>query len=152
MDLNSDPHAWIRPIFAALKAEPAYFYLSPSHQFARLCEAIGQDHPAKAAVMCEWTPAAQDAFLKWLRDITDEVPAVRDVELWRVQKASRELRCVAVYLPTGIDLRLMEGQDFRRTQLVKDAPEADAKSQAWREALIERAWTVTGPILASHRP
>ena len=28
-------------------------------------------------------------------------PAQREVELWRVAKDSRELRCLAVYLPTG---------------------------------------------------
>jgi hypothetical protein len=31
-----------------------------------------------------------------------------------VQKGARELRCVTVYLPAGIDLRLFEGEDFRR--------------------------------------
>ena len=38
-------------------------------------------------------------------------PAQRQAELWRVAKDGRELRCLAVYMPTGIDLRLMEGED-----------------------------------------
>jgi hypothetical protein len=49
-------------------------------------------------------------------------PGERELELWRVAKDSRELRCIVVYMPNGIDLRLMAGEDFRRTQLLKDAP------------------------------
>jgi hypothetical protein len=30
---------------------------------------------------------------------------MREVELWRVAKGDRELRCLAVYMPTGIDMR-----------------------------------------------
>lgn len=55
-----------------------------------------------------------------LANVVYERPTQREVELWRVRKAPRELRCLAVYLPTGIDLKLMEGADFRRTQLFRD--------------------------------
>jgi hypothetical protein len=48
----------------------------------------------------------------------------------------RELRCVVVYLPSGIDVRSFEGSDFRRTQLVRDAIEA----QPWKRKLLERDW------------
>jgi hypothetical protein len=64
------------------------------------------------------------------------------VELWRVRKADRELRCDAHYIPTGIDVRLMEGTDFRRTQLVKDALETEALSHQWKTALIAVGWIV----------
>jgi hypothetical protein len=39
-----------------------------------------------------------------LSNVVYRSPAVREVELWRVGKDSRELRCLAVYMPTGIDL------------------------------------------------
>jgi hypothetical protein len=55
-------------------------------------------------------------------------------------QGERELRCLAVYLPIGIDVRLFEGADFRRTQLVRDAPATDAMSKQWRVALVERGW------------
>ena len=79
-------------------------------------------------------------MLKWLSDVTQERPATDRVELWRVRKAERELTCVAVYLPTGIDMRLMEGADFRRTQLVRDSREVDSLSEKWRSALVAREW------------
>jgi hypothetical protein len=45
----------------------------------------------------------------------------REIELWRVVKDTRELRCISRYLPTGIDLRPLEGEDFRRPQLLRAA-------------------------------
>lgn len=138
--LSSDPHAWLRPYFAALRKDPSFSYRSPSHQFAAVVAAIANDHPSRAAAMREWTPAAQDGFLKWLRDVTDEEPPKREYELWSVQKNCRTLRCIAVYVPIGIDLRLMEGAEFRRTQLTKDAPESEAVSDTWRQALIVQGW------------
>jgi hypothetical protein len=65
-------------------------------------------------------------------------------ELWRVTKGNRQLRCVAQYLASGIDLRVLEGDGFRRTHLCRDAPEADALSEKWRQALLERGWTANG--------
>jgi hypothetical protein len=44
------------------------------------------------------------------------------VELWLVRQQGRELRTVAVYLPTCIDLHSMEGHDVRRTEPLRDAP------------------------------
>jgi hypothetical protein len=38
--------------------------------------------------------------------VTKEKPSVQEVELWRVQKDARELRCVVRYMPHGLDLRL----------------------------------------------
>ena len=37
----------------------------------------------------------------------DELPNPRQyIELWRVRKGARTLRCVAVYIATGVDLGL----------------------------------------------
>jgi hypothetical protein len=62
-------------------------------------------------------------------------------ELWRVRKGDRELRCVAHYLPSGIDVRLLEADgSFRRTQLCKMAPEVEKLSGEWLKALLEVGW------------
>jgi hypothetical protein len=44
------------------------------------------------------------------------------------------------HLPIGIDLRLMQGEDFRRTELHRDADAANAKAAEWKAALLERRW------------
>jgi hypothetical protein len=67
-------------------------------------------------------------------------PAVTELELWTVTKGSRKLRCVARYLPTGIDLRLLEGDDFRRTELHKDSDLAEIRSMGRKQALEDRGW------------
>jgi hypothetical protein len=61
-------------------------------------------------------------------------------ELWRVSKGNRELGCVAQYLASGIDLRLLEGDGFRRTQLCRDAPAVQVLSDERRSALLARDW------------
>ena len=71
--------------------------------------------------------------------MNNRIPPIRS-SCGACEKGERELRCIAVYLPTGIDVRLMEGADFRRTQLVRDAPEGEQLSQTWRAALVERGW------------
>ena len=68
-------------------------------------------------------------------------PASR--ELWRAEKSGRHLVCRAVYLPHGIDLRLLEDDDIRRTVLLKDGPSAEATARAWRDALLGRDCTVS---------
>jgi hypothetical protein len=47
---------------------------------------------------------------------------------------------VARYLPAGIDLRLMQGHDFRRTEMHRDADVATAKAAEWKAALLEQGW------------
>ena len=51
------------------------------------------------------------------------------------------LRCVAVYLSIGVDLRLMEADDFRRTELIKQPEHVEARASEWKTALLERAWS-----------
>lgn len=139
--VSSDPHAWLRPLYARLRSDLRFGLLSPAHQFEALAKAIEEESPAKAATMREWSPDAQIAMLKRLSDVTEEHPNLtNEIELWRVRKGERELRCLAVYLPTGIDVRLFEAVDFRRTQLVRDSPELTALSDTWKVALIERSW------------
>ena len=130
------------PVYAGLRADTRFGLLSPAHQFEALASAVDKESPTKGAAMREWSPDAQMAMLKWLGDVTQEHPnPTNQVELWRVRKGERELRCLAVYLSSGIDLRLFEGADFRRTQLVHDSPEVTALSDKWRTALVECGWT-----------
>lgn len=62
------------------------------------------------------------------------------VELWRARKGDRELVCLAVYFPTGIDVRLMEGNDCRRAQLVMDEVEAYVILREWLNEVHEGGW------------
>jgi hypothetical protein len=48
--------------------------------------------------------------------------------MWTVSKDKRTLRCVARYLPIGIDLRLMHGEDFHRTEVHRNADAANARA------------------------
>ena len=92
-------------------------------RFEALCCAVEDEHPSRAASMREWSPAAKQGILGWLESVTKEKPAAaKEVELWRVTKDTRLLRCVVRYLPHGLDLRLMLGDEFRTTELHKDAP------------------------------
>ena len=97
-------------------------------------------HPRKAAEMRDDGPTTQRAILGWLADVTSQRPPARTVELWRVQRPGRTLRCLAVYLPTGIDLRLLDGEDFRRTQLCPDAPALSGKAEEWKAKLPATGW------------
>jgi hypothetical protein len=139
--LSSDPHAWLRPYFAALQSRQAFRHCAPSHQFEQLVDAVAREHPSKAASMREWSVAAQHGLLTHLASMEEQTPRAAPCALWHVRKHERRLTCLAVYLPTGIDLRLLEGEDFRRTQLCRDAPEAHALADSWRTALIDVGWT-----------
>jgi hypothetical protein len=91
--------------------------------------------------MREWSPAAQQGIFGWLESVTKEKPeATKEVELWRITKDTRQLRCVVRYMPSGLDLRLMLGDEFRTTELHKDAPSVEARADEWRTALLERGW------------
>ena len=140
--VSVDPYAWLKPIFARLAADPAFGRLAPAHQYAELCRAAAEHSAPKAASMREWDAEAQRALLKHLADSVDELPNPNDrVELWRVHKNARTLRCVAVYLSHGVDLRLMEAEDFRRTELIRLPELVEARAAEWKTALLEKAWS-----------
>jgi hypothetical protein len=111
-----------------LKADPAFNMLAMPLRFAALCEVVEVDHLDRARWMREWSPAAQEGMLNWLETVTKEKPAVTEVELWTVTKGTRTLRCIAPYLPIGIDLRLMQGPDFHRTEVHRNADAANARA------------------------
>ena len=118
--VSSDPHACLRPLYARLRSNPSFARLSSSHQFNELVKAAEGVSESKATLMREYNVTTQIALLDWLSDVKREKPnPTREVELWKVKKSDRELICIAVYLSNGIDVRLMEADRLRCTQLVK---------------------------------
>ena len=75
-----------------------------------------------------------------MANVIKQQPPVSEVVPWSVRKGERELRCVVRYLPTGLDVRLMKGDEFHRTELHRDADAANSKADEWETALMERAW------------
>jgi hypothetical protein len=69
-----------------------------------LVEAIARDYPTKTPRMRELEAVSQRATLAVFGNVSYSSPAARNLELWRVARGGRELRCLAVYMPTSIDL------------------------------------------------
>jgi hypothetical protein len=68
-------------------------------------DAIAQDHPAKAAKLRDIDDLPwQRAIMGSLAHVVYPRPAQREIELWRVVKDSRELRCIARYLDLPVFL------------------------------------------------
>jgi hypothetical protein len=91
-----------------------------------------------ATQMGDWFVAAQHALLDHLASMIDQKAGGEPVELWRVRKGERDLCCVVHYVASGIDVRLMEGDDFR--QLCKIAPDVEKLSGEWESALVAVGW------------
>ena len=68
----------------------------------------------------------------------------REVELWRARQGERVVPCVAVYLPTGIDLRLLDGGDMLRTVLCGAPWSLKATARVWLEAVVSEGWADVG--------
>jgi hypothetical protein len=81
---------WRRPYYVALKADGGLQKLAMPLRFEALCCAVEGEYPSRAASMREWSPAAKEGILKWLDSVTWQKPAVREVDLWRVTKDTRE--------------------------------------------------------------
>ena len=92
---SSDPHAWLRPYFAALAQDHTFARLAPSIQFSAMCAAVAPERPTNAAQMREWSPAAHAGTLRWLANVIKERPPVNEIELWVVRKgvAYQRARC-----------------------------------------------------------
>jgi hypothetical protein len=150
--LSSDAHAWLYPFYAALKRDQGFDRLAPVLQAKALADAVQADYPAKAQEIRDWDYGTAIAMLTWLDTVTRTRPRHRETELWRVQKANRELRCVAVHLPHGIDLRLLEGADFQRTQLLPDKWRAQRLSTEWAQQLRATGWVPVPDSDASAQP
>jgi hypothetical protein len=104
MTVYEDPHAWLRPFYVAVRSQPPFATFAPAIQFDQLVEAVGREHPSKAATMREWSVGMQHGTLLHLASTYDQHETAAPFELWQVRKAIRQLRCIAVYLPKGVDL------------------------------------------------
>ena len=145
---SCDRTAWLRPYWAELhKRDPFFPKLAPELQQQALADAVAVDQPQRAVVIREWNPATTRAILSFLDQARTEQHTVRQVELWRACKDQREVRCVALHLPTGIDVRLLERNDWHRTQLVFDGPTALGVSDRWLRQLVSSGYRVVLPIL-----
>ena len=68
------------------------------------------DYPTKAAKLREIEDLPTErAVLGSLANVVYDRPAQREVELWRVRKAHRELRCLAVYLARDLRVAIRFG-------------------------------------------
>jgi len=96
--------------------------------------------------MPQYNPTTVRALLRHLDANLDTQAAIGvPARLWTASKNGRRLACDAFHLPTGIDLRLMEGEEFRRTHLSRTAAEARARSAHWRAGLVEVGWSIEEP-------
>lgn len=139
-EVSSDPHAWLRPFWSSLKRQPLFDRLAPELQAEQLAAAVETYHPAKAQGIRDWSATTRRAMLAVLDEGVKARKSAKEVELWRMHKGERELRCVAVYLATGVDLRLLEAGDLRRTELFLDGLSLQGRSRAWRQALANSGW------------
>lgn len=137
---------WLHPYYIEVVQRTGFANLSPSHRFQALIDRIADDHPDRAAKLPDSTSATARAMLEGLAALTAAKVSVREVALWTVRKGSRELRCVAIHQPNGIDLRLLEGADFRRTALCAEPATLSAGAADWLRKLLQRGWiTGSGP-------
>ena len=94
--------------------------------------------------MREWSPPAQHALLLHLVERLEEKAHGDPVELWQVRKGERELRCVVYHLPSGIHVKVLKGEGFRRTQLCKIEPRSGRAFRKVAEGL-NREWLEPQP-------
>jgi hypothetical protein len=100
--LSSDPHAWLRPYYAALAATPAFPQLALPLQFQALCEGTERDHPGSRHGCGSVARAAQEGVLRRLQSAAAQSSVATGGELWSVTKDGRELPCLVRYLPTAL--------------------------------------------------
>jgi hypothetical protein len=139
--VSSNPNAFLRPIYRRLAADRAFHLLAESMRFDLLIEAADKVSEKHAAVMREYNAVTRHAILGHLSKAESLRPGPEQVELWTLSKGYRMLVCVAVYLPTGVDVRAFENGDMRRTTLVKDGPTAEALADEWQSKAIGAGWT-----------
>ena len=84
--------------------------------------------------------ATRTAMLAVLDMALEARPATREIGLWRVERGHRRVQCVAVYMPGGVDLRLLEDGEMTRTELFTDGLILLSRSREWRAALVGTGW------------
>jgi hypothetical protein len=140
VDVSSNPHAWLSPFWAALKHQPFFDRLALELQAEQLAAALEADYPTEAHEIRDWNATTRRAMLAVLEEGVRAGKASKEVELWRMQKGARQVTCVAVYVATGVDLRLLPAGEMLRTELFRDAPHLQARARQWRELLVKSGW------------
>jgi len=140
LDVSNNPYAWLLPYWSELKRQSFFDHLAPELQAGALAAALEADYPVTAQEIREWNRATRLAMLAVLDMGLVARPATREVELWHVTKGQRHVRCVAVYMPGGVDLRLLEDGEMTRTELFTDILVLLSRSREWRAALVGTGW------------
>lgn len=107
-----------------------------------LAEAIQADYPNQAQEIREWTTATRQAMLGVLDDLAEAGDLSRHTTLWRASQLKRQAECAAVYLPQGIDVRLLIDGDADRTSLVANPWLAEEQAAVWLRGLLASDWTL----------
>lgn len=139
-DISNNPHRWLLPFWADLNKLTFFANLAPELQAGALAAALETDYPAKAQEIREWNPVTRRAMLAVLDESLKAGNPARETELWRLRKGERELRCVAVYLPNGIDLRALQDGRMHRTELFTDGASVLARARQWRQKSVKAGW------------
>lgn len=62
-------------------------------------------------------------------------------EVWRLQKAGREARCVLQGHPIGVEARIVIDGDVQRTEAFRDQKAMIDTTTIWRERFEEKGWS-----------
>lgn len=138
--VSSNLQAFLRLIYRRLAADRTFHMLAEPNQYDRLVAAVAEVSERHATLMREYTVLAQHALLRHLSSAESLRAGEAGVELWRLRKGQRELVCVAVCLPVGVDVRALEDGDIRKTQLVKDGPQAEILATEWKRKSEATGW------------
>lgn len=117
-----------------LRRSPDLPNLAPELQAEALADAMEAEHPKKAAIIRDWNPFRRGAKLAMLMTAPCNEPLDAFKELWRLRSSDREVRCIAMYVSNGVDLRLLRGGVKLRAELFVDVPLLGIRSKQWRES------------------
>ncbi|MGC4083665.1 MAG: hypothetical protein QM736_16545 [Vicinamibacterales bacterium] len=140
-DISNSPHLWLVPFWAALKRQPFFNHLAPELRAGALAAALEADYPAKAQEIREWNFATRRAMLAVLDEHLKTGAPARRIELWRMRKGEREVRCVAVYTSVGVDLRLLAPDGMVQTALCRDPMLVRNRAESWQRQLMAFGWS-----------
>src|SRR5688500_18765467 len=91
MQVTSDPHAFLRPIYRQLAGDRAFHLLAEQHQFERLIDAVADVSQKHASLMRQYNAETRRAVLGHLSKAESLRPGPAQVELWRLRRGDREL-------------------------------------------------------------
>jgi len=115
--------------------------LAPDLQAKALADAMEAEHPKKAATIRDWNPMRRGAKLAMLMTAPRKESLDAFTELWRLRSGDQEVRCIALYVANGVELRLVRGGIKRRVELFVDVPLLRMRSKQWRESLEAEGWS-----------